>query len=224
MFVAGLAGLAAVGWLMELRMGRPIGQVEAVGTAGRADAPGEAAPAGATTLTTLAHGTSVALRTARRALAQNDRAAATHALDAALRAAEVGSHATAREASPFDDALQITRTARRALQNGDRAAAVAALDSAGPSLDAFAGAARRPAGDLARYEGGDVIDPSGVRLGEVESFTTRDGRTAANLRLGGWPDFMGLFDIGGRSVSVPLDQLVFGPARTVGPTLVALVP
>jgi hypothetical protein len=75
---------------------------------------------------------------------------------------------------------------------------------------------------LSRYKGAAVIDSYGARLGELKSLPGASIDTAV-IRIGGWPDFMGLVDVGGLELRVELRSVVFGEPRTIGRTMVALV-
>lgn len=213
MLVVGLAALAVPGWIHEAREGQPLRPTAVVVRAQPPDTGGGPREP----LETLAVGLSETLGAALRAMEEENPSEAAHAMDAALRAAEVGEHAS--PGSAFQAVLEHVRQARAHVQNGQEARAVLSLGWAREALGARSGgleAAKVPA--LGPYAGGTLIDAQGGRIGEVGAVSGGQ----VELILGGGRDFMGLFDFGGdRRVTVPADTLVFGPARYLGLTLVA---
>lgn len=213
MLVVGLAALAVPGWLYERREGRPL---RAPGVTAPALPPGSGGSP-REPLETLAAGLGEALTVAQESLRAGQTSEAARALDAALRAAEVGAHASPGGA--FPPALEHVKHARKELQDGQPSRAARTLARARAALGARPGSPPvQTVPSLGRYAGGTLINAEGVRIGEVVSVSG----DRVELVLGGWRDFMGLFDLGGgRHVTVPADALVFGPARYFGLTLVA---
>jgi hypothetical protein len=228
MTAGGLASLAVVGWLLQVRVGRPItGEAGPIGTFGTPEAMAAGGESGDRHgLQALADGSAFTVQAAQRALDEGRRSEAVRALDAARRATEVGFHAAADGRAPFQLAYRLIEQARHQLQNGNLAAAGQLLRDAGPALGSFTAGRQVDIGpDLSAWVGSTVIDSHGVRIGEVDKFSSPDREPRqARLRLGGWQDFMGFLDLGGREVLVPVDALLFGPTSHVGRAMVALEP
>ncbi len=142
-----------------------------------------------------------------------------------MRAADTGKHAAGQKGKKhFEDALKEIKNARCFLQNGKPAEAPGALSKA---IDALA-AVTETTGDRngsvrigAEYEGAQVINAQGIRIGELERITGSGKQTSAVLRLGG-QDIFGFWDWTGTQVIVPVDQLLIGKRRTIGAAFVAL--
>lgn len=224
MLVAGLAGLAVVGWLMHVRMGRPLsGEPGPVGTFGSPEALAAAGEPDAEGLTALSAGGAYAVQIAQRALREGHTTDAARALDAADRISRIGMHAAASGGAAFELAHRLVQHARDELQNGAPAAAGWVLRDAGPAFASFrGGAAAPPAGELTAYAGATVINRHGVRIGQIDRVPGPGEPRQLHIRIGGWQNFMGFLDLGGSDVPTPVDNLVFGPAEQVGETLVAL--
>jgi hypothetical protein len=224
MFVAGLMTLAAVGWLLDLRMSHPLpGSLPiAVGTSGPdVVEPPASRPAG--TVAFLAAGTADAIESAVRAVQEGKRTLATQSLDAAKRSADVGAHgAMAAAGASFHDALRAVREARTVMQNGGRPALLPLRRVIDTLRELNGTALRGSQAGLAPYEGATVINARGVIIGEVESVEDSDDGMRVRLVLGGVQDFMGFVDVGGRARVVPAAAIVFGERRVAGSTFVAL--
>lgn len=219
MWALGLASLAAfalsVVWLDGVAVTVPEGTD--VPEQVSADAP----------LAALTAGTARSAETARHLLDRGERSRATHALDAALRAAEVGhvaSHGTVKSA--FATGLHAIHGAREALHNGRPAAAMQHLDEAVAALTPEIEAARDmdvgvpPVPVRSGYDGAVLVNANGTRLGEVERVERVEQDAVAVLHVGGATDVLGWFEFGSQRVRVPADTLLFGPRRSLGATLV----
>lgn len=175
----------------------------------------EEAAASANPVATLKKGLQNSLQVARISLQAGHRSAALHALNAAHHAVEPGKGATCDKL--FEEAFNQIEETRRALQNGqpERAPEILARDparaeSAPPASPAF------PA-NPSDYDGATVINASGLRIGEVENVKA----DRAELSLG-LQDVLGFIELGGTKVQVPVDRLLFGKKKGVGPTMVCL--
>ena len=204
MATLGAAALVLVAWLTDLRQHTRPG-------AGLADSPAPQASAGSA----LAHGLRASLQIALDGLRRGRWTEAAPAMDAAHRAARVGDYSAP---GAFHAVLDQVEDARLAYQQGDEAGAEVhlqrALQVVGPAR-----VARPPFLAPARYRGATLIDETGAVIGEVAG-TSGD---CVRLGLGGWHDAWGFIDIdGGRTASVPLSALVFGPPESIGATLVML--
>lgn len=218
MWTLGIVALGLFGWAVAWLDGRPVEIASSVEVAAVEDGG----------LATLTAGTARSAATARAHLQQGERGAATHALDAALRAAEVGHESSHGEVkSAFAVGLHAIVRAREALHDGDPAAAVRSL---GDTVDALEGAVE-PARQMSvgvppepvrpGYDGAKLINANGAMLGEVAQ--VRDGPSpTVVVHAGGWNDWWGLFELGGRTVEVPADRLLWGPRRSLGATFVVL--
>lgn len=214
MFVFGVAALAVPALLFELREGRPL----QAPTRQPPSPPSGTGGAPRSPLETLALGLREAVGVARQELAVGHRSQAMHALDAARRAAETG-HQASDEAT-FSSVLHDIQRARKSEQNGRPEDAQRVLEGALATLDAASSRAWGPAKSPARlekYDGGTIINAQGLRIGEVAGIQGQE----VELILGGARDVAGIFDLSaGRRVRVRADELLFGPARYTGLTLV----
>jgi hypothetical protein len=156
--------------------------------------------------------------------------AAVHALDAAMRAAEVGAHgAHGTLQGAFAQALKHIRLARHTIQNGKPGSVPQHLTAVVEVLDAAATAATASESLPPTQEtwstcrGAMLINALGIRIGEVARlWLAEQGTLQAVLSLGGSYDVLGLFDIGGTIVTVPAHTLLFGTPQTIGAVLVSL--
>lgn len=206
MLAFGLAALAVVAWLFEVRTGRPLSD--------------EAQLQAATPMAAFAGACEHSAEHAADALERGDRSEATHALDAAMRALFVGAHARGGD---FEEALHAVMKARVHLQRGKKDQAVFAARRAAWSLGAVQATwPDPPAADaLGEYEGATVLDLQGLRIGEVHEVLGQEGLLV--LQLDGWLDVFGFLDFGANlEGSVPAGAILFGKARTVGGTYVVL--
>lgn len=203
------AALVLPAWLTEAREGRPV------------RAPSEGIAAG---FHEHSHRPLAAMRTALRetleiaASPATPRAEITRALDAAMRASEVG--AKAAPDTTMGAAHREIMHARRALQIGDVDGMRARIEGALAEVeDIDPGARLEIAAPLQDYDGASVLNAQGVHIGEVASIRADRVR----VRLGGATDVWGFWDIDPDAiVSLPVDTLVFGPARTIGGSYVVL--
>lgn len=219
MWSLGLAALVgfvwAVAWLDDVP----------VEIAAQADVPD--AVAAEDPLAALAAGTARSAGTAIHELERGRRSAATHAIDGAMRAGEVGhdaSHGPVKEA--FTIGLHAIVQARESLHNGTTPPAIAHLRDAVEALGDAVEPARAirarvpPAAVWTGFDGAALINANGARLGEVEAISSGDGGSLAVVHVGGASDVLGLFEIGGRTIRIPADRLLYGPRRSLGATLV----
>lgn len=207
MLVLGLATLAIFAAVQQWR-------VEAQTAASRSFGPASAgASQSGKPLDALADGIEASLRVAGEELGRN-RGRAVGALDAAKRASDVGGLG-------FASVHAFVLEARHVLQNGHPARARRLVEEARAALRKVDAQGHGPLGRLERYAGATLIDVRGARIGEVGRAGQRGGKTYVRLSLGGVHHAFGFLDIGGTSISVPADALIFGHPRVLGPTLVA---
>ena len=140
---------------------------------------------------TVLDGLAAELVAASEALRAGERHVATRALDRSLHLAEFGSHAFAlgeRQRAPFETAHQEIKKARHALQNGRAKAAAGTLSTAGYTLkgSVIEPARSRIADRTAAVEGLPVLNSRGHRLGELESFESREQGLRAVVSHGGF--------------------------------------
>jgi hypothetical protein len=228
MFALGGVMLACVGLLMQLRMNeRPIAGLsvtDSVGTVGSVpDTSGNPREPADGNIAVLASGLSATLNAAIGALIDGRRAEANEALDAARRVSQVGEAAAGEDAADaFRRASGAIARARHAIQNGRSEAAVEPLRDALGSLKMSTLARSASSRPDSRFQGATVIDATGFVIGEIEGITQHDGQHIAVIRRRGWPDFMGVLDIGGQRTEVLTSDMVFGQPRRVGGTFAAL--
>ena len=231
MSLFGLAALAGFAALVAVRTDR--GGAAALSMSGTeqgaAAAPSSGAAAGpAGPLAVLAAGAAEQARAAAAGLANGrppSRAIAD--LDAAHRAVRVAAQAAPPDtevATLLDRARAHVEAARHAVAVGAPAhaghlalAAATDLDRAAARSGQLVG--RQPS-PLQRYPGTTLIDTHGRRIGELLAIEGDRVR----CRLGGAGDVFGLFDLGGREATVPIDRLVFGKAHRLRRAQVVLLP
>lgn len=209
--------MGVVGGLVNYRMGEPLAEPEAM----QADA------ATLDPRSLLKTGAATSASVASRFLVNDDRADATHAMDAAIRVAEVGAHVLEGDAGrQFQQALQRIKQGRRALQMGRSAAAPELFREAASLLAAIEkqkGSLKAPTRNWNAYEGAVVMNALGIRIGEVDAVgTSANGERSVAVVLGGAQDFLGFLDFGGVDVRVVADQVIFGKTKTIGSTYVVL--
>jgi len=211
-----LAGLVSVDRSVAYREGLP---VEAISVPVPQEDP--------TQLQTMIDGARLSADAAADQLAAGKRSKAVHALDAALRSAEVTRHAAPGEMRrALDAALTSLMSARRRIQSGSPEQALPLLSQALVALDRAVGrmdlAAPPAVQRLGSYKGARVIDAEGVHIGEVVDVrvVTQRGPQVV-LRIGGVRDALGFVSFGGRELALPADRVVFGAPRYLRPTLVA---
>jgi hypothetical protein len=210
MVALGFGALVIPAWLTHAREGRPIG--EASRTEASQAAPGAPAPRSGSGLLEGVHSS---LAVALEGLDQGNRTKASLAMDAAMRAAEVATHAAP---GSFYHALEQIRWARLALQQGNEEASVKHLHLAARTLTPASNLAP-PILGVQRYRGAKVLDPKGEIIGEVTGVSPN----ALGVALGGWRDSWGFIDFGARRhIDVPIGDVAFGPPQRVGMTLVAI--
>ncbi|MBQ0983993.1 hypothetical protein KBZ10_05535 [Streptomyces sp. F63] len=222
MWVLGLASLAGFAWAVQWLDDQPVHVPAAAG------APPAVAPDRPTAALTA--GTARAAAAARHGLATGERSEATHALDAALRAAEVG-HASAHGpvGNGFTAAVKHLKGARQDLHNGLPDAARGKLDRAVRELTEVVAPAGRqrpsapPRAVWPDYRDATLLGPEGGMIGRIRSIEGGPGGApVAVLEVGGSQDVLGFLDFGGRTVRVPADQVLWGPTRYIGNTMAAL--
>ncbi|RJR53110.1 MAG: DUF4396 domain-containing protein [Desulfobacteraceae bacterium] len=209
MVVLGFGALIVPAWLAESRDGRTLAQVESyAGAVGSNPASG---------LKALEQGIRIDLSSALMDLDEGRRSEAMHAIDAAMRAADVGKGAA--PGSVFKDRLDGIKAARHEIHMGN-------LDAAKKRLSAIA---RAPAAarigekpgspEPNRFQGATVINANGIKIGKVEGVSG----DRVELDLGGAKDVWGFWDMESKqTIRVGAGDLVFGQARTIGPSMVAL--
>lgn len=207
MLLLGFAAMTGFAALVEWRVGRPLDVVDV--DEGRASKR-EASPVAA-----LASGLRESITLAARKWGE-DRSEAIRALEGALRASKLGTEAVG---APFHEVHSIVAKARRLIENGKAERARDALAGASIEESAKTEIASVPPA-LEQYEGATVIDRHGVRVGEVAEITEENGRTLIRLAIGGIRDALGFIDIGGRTVSVDPEALLWGKPKGLGSTLV----
>ncbi|EHR50749.1 hypothetical protein SacmaDRAFT_2506 [Saccharomonospora marina XMU15] len=222
MWLLGLASIAGFTWAVEWLDGQP------VRVAAAADPP--PAVAARQPLAALTAGAARAAATARRDLASGQRSEASHAIDAALRATEVGlenSHGMVKKA--YEAALQRIHYTRQDLHNGWEASARQELRHAVEELTRVIEPARTQSpGTPAplvwnQYNSATLLDSTGATIGEVNHIERGpNGMPVAVLQVGGASDVLGFLDFGGRTERVPADRLLWGPRRFIGSTFAAL--
>jgi hypothetical protein len=175
---------------------------------------------GADAVSVLRTGAARAVDLARVKLLAGERTPAVVALDAARRAARVGTGAGLEGFGPL---LAQVEQARHAVQNGH---AERAPEILGAATRAFA--ASMPTGRATENKqayravtpamrGATVINAAGVRIGELESV----GPDAV-IALGPRQDIFGFIDLGGPRVHVPRERLVAGATSSRGNATVML--
>ena len=207
MLVFGLATLAIFAGVQQWRVQAQTRAAAAPTTA----VQGASAPSAP--LDSLASGIEASLRVAARQL-ERERGAGVSALDAAMRAAEVGGLG-------FRYVHAFVMQARRELANGDAALARRMIEQALAALRSVDTQGHGPQGALERYAGATLVDTRGRRLGEVRRVERHGERLVAVLSLGGVHDAAGFIDLGGRTMRVPGGTLIFGRPKYAGATLVA---
>lgn len=176
-------------------------------------------------LALLARGVIRRAAVAAQALSQGEVTAGAVAMDAAMRAAEVGRDGAPDPArAAFDSALRVVRRARAERQNGRLTSAVTTIRQVDRALAGIRSATPVPPRSVGDYDGARLLNVAGTIIGVVEHVpSVASGRpNAATLVIGGYHHVLGFLDFGGTRVTVPVERLVFGKARTLGPTRVVL--
>ena len=219
MWTAGLVAFALFTWSVAWLDAQPVEIPDAVEVAAVPDAG----------LATLTAGATRSASAAREHLRLGQRSAASHALDAAMRVAEVGretSHGEVKAAFTVGEHAIVR--AREALHDGDAGTAIDHLEEAVTALDD----AVEPARDItvpvppqpvwSGWDGAVLVNALGGTIGEVQGIETDGGEPVAIVHVGGGNDVLGLFELGGHTVRIPADRLLWGPRRTLGNALVAV--
>lgn len=193
-----------------------------------ADLQVAAAPADARPLAGLTAGTARSAATARQHLQGGEASAAAHAIDASHRAAEVGhetSHGPVKQA--FTVALHAIVQAREALHEGNAGQAGPHLQEAVTVLEGVVTGAGEidagvpPQAVWSGYDGAVLINANGTKLGEVKGIEGGGQSPTVTVHVGGGNDVAGIFELGGRTVRIPADRLLWGARRSLGATYVA---
>ena len=215
MWLLGAAAFAAFAFLVQWGQGTPV-EVPA-----EADVP--AAVAADQPLAALTAGVARTAGTAAYHLDHGQRSKASHAIDAARRAAEVGldtAHGEVKAA--FAVAVEKIEKARQSLHNGQPASTVEDLRTVADRLGAVVDAARQqspgvpPSEVSSAYGGAVLLDANGAMIGQVQQLHAQGDHPRAQLRVGGANDVLIVMDIGGRQVTVPAEKILWGPRRSVG--------
>lgn len=213
LFTFGLGSLVAMAVIAGLPSARPISLN-----------PGS--DADVNSIERLAVGVRTSLQESRSALEDGSRSVASLALDAAMRAADVGAHAATGElAVGLQSALDEAEMAARDLQNGREPRAISHLDTALESvgtLDAESESLETDPTVTGDYRGATLINAAGVEVGELQTLAVRDRYMEATVTVGGLPDMLGFVDVDGRTVTVNAEAFVFGESRSLGPTMVVV--
>ena len=176
--------------------------------------PAEAAKS-AEPVAVLKEGLENSLQVARINFQAGHRAKALRALNAAHHAAELGKSVTS---DPFFvEAFDRIEKTRRALENGHPKRAPEILSGIVAQKQSGSSVSLNLPPNLGEYDGATVINASGLRVGEVENVSG----DRAHLKLG-LQDVLGFIDLGRTSVDIPVNRLVFGKKKGVGPTMVCL--
>lgn len=198
------------------------------------ESSGEAVGAGTSTarateqtapLTLLAQGIAESAASAAEALSRGDVTAGAVAMDAAMRAVDVGRDGAPEPArSAFDSAYRLVRLASRKRQNGDPGRAATILRLIGPALRMLPVSRPVLPHDVANYDGARLLNAEGTMLGVVDrvSIGAAGEPFTAVLVIGGYHQVLGFLDFGGTKITVPAARLVFGKARALGATRVVL--
>lgn len=200
--VMGVVSFALFGAIHEARIGKPL-KLEV-------ESQPEAQPA-----SLMRSGASEALRDAAQRLGEGRRSEAMHAMDAALRVIEVGAEAFG---GAWHEAAKQVKRAKHAMANGKPMRATDAMRAATAKLSEVGQAKADAAGLGNQYEGATVINAAGARIGELTALDPDNGR--GRVVLGGVRDLYGFWDMGGKTMELPPQRLVYGPAKWPKPTIV----
>ena len=202
LLVIGAVSFALFGAIYEARVDKPLkAEMQASFTADRA--------------ALMRSGASHSLREAAGRLGEGRRREAMHAMDAALRVVEVGAAAFG---GVWHDVAKEVKRAKQAMANGKPMRAADAMRTASAklgSVDQEESGAVEPGRE---YEGAAVINAAGERIGELIALETDSGR--GRMALGGVRDLYGFWDLGGKTVELSPQRLVYGPAKWPKPTIV----
>lgn len=203
MTVLGVVSFALFGYLVELRQSQPVAYSREAGVIQEAD------------VFALVGGVGASAQVAHDELGGH-RGEAMHALDAALRAAVVGSHAARGELVwAFDHARTQLEEARIDVQIGEpddaRAHLAAAAQAMTAARDTEPGARGVPPEERwDAYSGAGLLNALGSRIGEVNDIERSGGRTIVTVTIGGAHDVFGFIDLGGSTITVDAERLLFG--------------
>jgi hypothetical protein len=173
----------------------------------------------------LARGVAASATRAARALSEGNATAAAVASDAVMRAAEVGRDgAPAASRAAFENALRLVRQARAQRQNGDPSGAATTLGRVPPVMSDVSAATVAAPSDAGSYDGARLINAAGVMIGVVDHVSNAASGPPATavVVIGGYHHVLGFLDFGGTRLTVPVERLVFGKARTLGATHIVL--
>ena len=220
MTVLGIVVLIGLAWLVEWREGQPMHVPQEVEVPAQRELESP--------LATLVVGARVSTETARVELANGRRSRAVHALDAAARAVDVAHHSASEPSKKtIKEVARRLQEARERIQNGDPEQGRELLGQAAERLRTTREALGRsagtlPVGQLQQNHGALLLNAHGVRIGEVEAVAREGDQATATIVLGGWRDWLGLFDAEGLRRRVPADRLLYGRPQSLGMTKVAL--
>ncbi|HVX41913.1 MAG TPA: hypothetical protein VHB25_20295 [Gemmatimonadaceae bacterium] len=195
---------------------------------GEVETPGSSTHTPATPanpLELLARGVAASANTAAMAMTAGGTTAGAVALDAAMRAADVGRGVGAGAArTAFDSAFRMIQRARTQRQNGNPTGAAATVRAVDRVLAAAPAATAALPSEPSGYDGARLLNAAGTMIGVVDHVSTASSGQAASATvvLGGYHHVLGFLDFGGAKVTVPTSMLVFGDARALGPTRVVL--
>jgi len=216
MWAFGLVLLALFAWATQWRT---TASIPTSGSTTSAAQPATAAP-GISALTT---GLQRDAASALASLTTGHRSDATAALDAAYRLAQVGQENTSGSLkTQYVTTLEAIKSARQALWNGKPGQAEADLTTAGEALDSAANDIQTatdpeapPQGVWDQYDGAQLLAADGRVIGEVQSIDNPADPTVA-LHTGTGTGVFGFINLGGRTTTVPLDQVLWGRRQILG--------
>lgn len=217
MWALGAAMLAVFVWVVEVRVSTPVA----------ASTPSSQERARQAPLAALAAGAAEAAGKAVESFRGWPASEGVHALEAAHRVTVVGyENASGPARQSFAAAEKRLRAAREALHNGRVAEARTQVRGAVAELEAAEAAAVStsavppvppPPLALGDYEGTQVVNLTGSRLGRVDDVRERGGEPTVVLQLGGvYDDLFKVLHWGGQRVEVRADRLLYGPRRSLG--------
>lgn len=210
MTVLGLVTFAGFGYLVELRQSQPVEYSTGPGVPQEAD------------LHTLVDGVGASAQTAHDELDGGHRGEAMHALDAALRGSKVGSHAARGElAWAFDHARLQLEEARIDVQIGKpgdaREHLAAVVDAMTAALDVEPVATGLPPQERwEAYDGAALLNAQGALIGEVDDIERSEQRIIASATFGGALDVFGFIDLGGTTIGIDAERLLYGRIGRLG--------
>lgn len=216
MWVFGLVLLALFAWATQWRT---TASVPTAGSTTSAAQPTTAAPGISALTTGLRRDTTSALAS----ITTGHRSDATAALDAAYRLAQVGQENTSGPLkTQYVTTLDAIKSARQALWHGSPGAAEGHLTTAGEALDSAVNDTQTatdpeapPQAVWDQYDGAQLLAADGRVIGEVDSIEN-PAKPTVQVHLGNGTGVFGFINLGGRTTTVPLDQVLWGRRQIIG--------